>query len=131
MPDDKPPPYDPDATCPKCGDGNVTCAHHTPGRTPLDMDQYRGECLDRTCTRCNFRWHEACIDAQPPKESSPETFDVDRALVKLREGKKVRRDCWLPGEYLRLQGPIVVDEHDVPWICDLSVAAGIDWLVVE
>lgn len=65
------PPYDPDATCPKCGHEDVSTAyigngHHwnckDHGAPPATFHGSRDCCADehlhRTCQRCHYLWRE-------------------------------------------------------------------------
>lgn len=58
-------PFDPNATCPKCGGGEVTTVFV---RRAYWSDyggvQPDGEHLARTCTACGYAWAEAPMDAE-------------------------------------------------------------------
>ena len=63
-------PYDPDATCPKCGHDDIMTVHHKFGRqstvcspsvSAYFRDMPEGEHLHRTCRRCRYEWPEAVI----------------------------------------------------------------------
>lgn len=63
------PPYNSEATCPKCGHGKST-VRYSNGRSSWNggcsacSQQGRGEHLDRQCERCSYRWSEAVIEQQ-------------------------------------------------------------------
>jgi transcription elongation factor Elf1 len=70
------PPYNPTATCPKCGHDDVRTfyvAEHkawsTPGCGLLSLDKYQ-EHLDRCCQRCHYEWAEAVLE--PPHGAAAE-----------------------------------------------------------
>jgi transcription elongation factor Elf1 len=61
-------PFNPDATCPKCGNDEISSCH-VPERLRLfiscsDNDQEPEEHIRRRCTRCYYRWNEATLDRE-------------------------------------------------------------------
>ena len=67
------PPFDKDAICPKCGEGNITavyiptsvcwrlgCAH---------PDHHYPEHISRTCYRCHYQWREAPLDTRREEDA--------------------------------------------------------------
>lgn len=52
-------PFEPAATCPKCGHDDVTTGYRSGAHYPC----YEwGEHLDRICRRCHHSWPQRCID---------------------------------------------------------------------
>jgi predicted nucleic-acid-binding Zn-ribbon protein len=69
-------PYDPDATCPKCGCQQVNtyyCTDYTPWYRERRNRCPGGEHLHRACSRCRYEWFEAPLDqaADNPSSSNP------------------------------------------------------------
>jgi hypothetical protein len=61
----RPPPFTPDATCPKCGHGGITSQYQSHSTVSLSLygpDVY--DWLRRSCTLCGYSWYEACRDAE-------------------------------------------------------------------
>lgn len=62
------PPFVPDEECPKCGNDQVATTHepstaHDGCELGRRLGTARGgEHLVRSCTRCGFRWEQACIE---------------------------------------------------------------------
>ena len=65
------PPFEPSATCPKCGYTGITTRYHDRVKAWCDevglppeytraRDEF-GEHLMRLCDRCKYEWAEACI----------------------------------------------------------------------
>lgn len=62
------PPFNPDATCPKCGHDVVKTMYQSRGcRFPADCGvRWDGsEHHDRVCQRCHFEWAESVIEHRP------------------------------------------------------------------
>lgn len=65
------PPYNPEATCPKCGHDDVhtryepTAHHHSCQVREMVTDPVccTAEHMERTCRRCGYQWPEACMAA--------------------------------------------------------------------
>lgn len=60
------PPYDPDAKCPKCGNGDVE-SRHLPECSDSILSRSKWghslkECVGRSCKNCHYGWPEACAD---------------------------------------------------------------------
>lgn len=56
-------PFDPEATCPKCGNNYVThryCSGH-PMSNPFCP---HGEHIDRRCGGCGYSWYERTLDSE-------------------------------------------------------------------
>lgn len=55
-------PFDPEATCPKCGHGDIATTYHEE-EVPLDpcWNRVEGEHHDRYCRRCGYEWCEAVL----------------------------------------------------------------------
>jgi len=61
------PPFNPNATCPKCGfdQVDVRFKHARPGQTIALSEASRSGALEwlmRHCGRCEFNWDEACLE---------------------------------------------------------------------
>lgn len=56
------PPFNPDATCPKCGHDTITCQWRTASGPVTGHRPPADEWLSRRCDRCGYIWDEACID---------------------------------------------------------------------
>lgn len=59
-------PFNPDATCPKCGHDKVGTLHQEPLHQSCDPScrDNLPERLQRRCERCRYDWNEAVIDVQ-------------------------------------------------------------------
>lgn len=64
-------PYNPSATCPKCGHDDVNTAHHAKGKymgtsrmAEHFKTSYPPENMWRSCRRCGFGWPQAPINAE-------------------------------------------------------------------
>ena len=57
------PPFNPDATCAKCGHDKVNMRF---ARADSEfMRGFRGwDWLTRRCDRCGYHWYEQCLDAE-------------------------------------------------------------------
>lgn len=59
-------PFNPKATCPKCGHDEIGSCH-VPERNrgqiySTEHDQERAEHIRRRCQRCYYSWNEATLD---------------------------------------------------------------------
>jgi DNA-directed RNA polymerase subunit M/transcription elongation factor TFIIS len=59
------PPFNPEATCPKCRHDKVNCQWHSKRLTPIGRTAPADEWISRRCERCGFIWDEACISVSP------------------------------------------------------------------
>jgi hypothetical protein len=64
-------PFNPDATCPKCGHDEISSLH-VPERNrghiySTEQDQERAEHIRRRCQRCHYSWNEATLDREEGK----------------------------------------------------------------
>jgi DNA-directed RNA polymerase subunit M/transcription elongation factor TFIIS len=56
------PPFNPEATCPKCGHDKINCQWHD--RNQRGFSPPAHEWLSRRCERCGYIWDEACLNAE-------------------------------------------------------------------
>jgi C4-type Zn-finger protein len=59
------PPFNPEATCPKCGHDQINCRWRV-AEGPLAHKAPAPEWLSRYCTRCGYIWDESVLEAAPP-----------------------------------------------------------------
>lgn len=65
-------PYNPDATCPKCGFEDVATGYRPGTHFLCPSGTFVGEHLDRRCRRCQHEWAEECIagDAERARDGA-------------------------------------------------------------
>ena len=64
-------PYNPKATCPKCGGkGNTTSFHETDSRCRRAWirEVFLGAHMHRSCSLCGYEWDELPLAAKPEEE---------------------------------------------------------------
>lgn len=66
-------PFDPTATCPKCGHDDIGAQFHAERTT--DTGRALPECMIRRCRRCDYGWLEEPLDAHPPEPEPPSGSD--------------------------------------------------------
>ena len=58
--------FDPNATCPKCGNADIKTAYRKSEKNALaayfDIDREPREHLRRTCQRCSYQWNELPLE---------------------------------------------------------------------
>lgn len=68
------PPFNPDATCPKCGSRDISVKHSWLAKEPKWV---RVECMNRICRSCGYEWEELPLDAMPADDDEPDMHIPD------------------------------------------------------
>jgi len=72
-------PFNPEATCPKCGHPEVDAKYRVFVQI---LTNTKKEWIRRECQRCRYLWDEACLESSTPDRAwaeDDEDWDVDQA----------------------------------------------------
>ena len=73
------------------------------------------------------KWGRGEMDGPKPEP----THDFGWALARMREGQKVRREAWVNGSWLKIDGESIVTDHARAVDLHISNMIATDWQVVE